>query len=969
MAAEHPRFSLVVASQHQRLGHLSFLDEAARDLDAALQDPLRGACAAALPGGSSVLVNADTTVTYEAVADAARHASEGGLLILTWIGHGLASNGNFYVLPRGCTLSLGHPIGPYGLPHHIKELLTSHPRLSLILLVDACVSGQSAAEAATGWIGMGKDLRRRFQVLSAANMDEPAYDCAFSRAIVVQLRTGHIAWDRELTCSDLKKAAERTERGQQPALITLDGAKTGPELWVAHNAALLPKAGSLPAFSAADLAVLRPALQYFHPTPPLAAIVSASREHRCVVVEGPAGYGKTTAIGALTRHEVAPDTVPEGFVHALRLLKPNEEAGRMAHQLAKQLDVTVNEFRQARIAFETSIPRIELEHMTGAEQKLLGPLQFLPVGAQVRIVLDGFDQLSEVSARDLGNLLHQLQRLSHDGPDIRLVISCRPHAAPPLAAHEVSMVAAPEPELRAYLAQRTVPQYLHDALVASSSGNWLIASLLADYVATSLDLEPHDIPSGLAAVYDSVFDQALEGGAGWDQPGSELKAALTVMAAAGPGAGLPLPVLLDACQRISSRAMDAARLDECLAPLRRYIVHASAGHGASATMLYGVFHQSLVDYLTGALPAGPGAYRVDTAGHRAIVSALATLAPAGKRTPANAREPLYDYAERAEAEHLWRCNAYQEIIQSLKARLSTVPRENLQRWQRWHQEFTQHLGSDHRDTLTTRQEVAFWTGEAGEPKKALKLYTDLLEDRVRILGPDDSDTLATRHGIARWTGEAGNREEALKLYNDLLTDAERVPGSEALLLLIRHGLAYWMGEAGEPEKALKLYTDLLEDRVRILGPDGPDTLATRHNLARWMGEAGEPEKALKLYTDLLEDRVRILGPDDPDTLATRHNLARWMGEAGEPEKALKLYTDLLKDRIRILGPDHPRTLATRQGIADLTGEAGEPEKALKLYTDLLKDRIRILGPDHPDTLTTRQGIARWTAQIGKPREP
>ncbi|WP_128381937.1 tetratricopeptide repeat protein [Streptomyces cavernae] len=919
MAAEHPRFSLVAASQHEGQAHLPFLDEAARDLDAVLRDPLRGACAPALTDGGPLLVNAGKSKTYDAVAGAAERASNGGLLILAWIGHGLASNGNFYVLPHGCALSLGHSHGPYGLTFHIKELLTSHPRLSLILLIDACFSGQGAAEAATSWVDLDNDLRRRFQVLTAANIEDPAYDCAFSRAIAARLRTGHIAWGETLTGTDLKREVERVERRQQPALVTLDGSKARPELWVAHNAALGAKTGSLPAFSPADLAILRPALRFFRPTPPLTAVVAASRAHRYVVVQGPAGSGKTTTIGALTRPEVAPNAVPEGFVNALRLLKSNEDAGRVARHLAKQLAGTVDGFRHAQTVFQTSVPRIELDRMTGTERYLLGPLRHLPAGTEVRIILDGFDQLSDVSAEDLRDLLGQVHVLSRGGPDVRLVVSSRPDVTPHPSAYKVSMDKAPESELRAYLSQRKVQQQLHDAVVASSSGGWLVASLLADYVTRVPDLEPKDIPSGLAAVYDGIFDQALEGGAAWDEEESALRAALTVLVAAGPGAVLPLPALLDACQRLGVPSLDEAGLGKCLAPLRRYIMRAAAGQGTSSTMLYGLFHQSLVDYLAGALPTGPGAYGVDVvAGHRALASSLATLAAGDKRTPANAREPLYDYAERAEPDHLWRCGAYKQIIHSLKARLSAVPRENLQRWQRWHQEFTQFLAPDDPNTLTARHEIAYWTGEAGKPDDALKLYSNVLEDRIRVLGPDDPDTLATRHGIARWTGEAGNPDEALKLYTELFADAKRALGSDPLLFLVRHGLGFWTGEAGKPEEALKLYKDLLNDRIRILGPDDPDTLATRHNLAHWTGETGKPEEALKLYKDLLNDRIRVLGPDHPSTLATRHNLARRTGETGKPEEALKLYKDLLKDRIRVLGPDHPKTLATRRAIAHWT---------------------------------------------------
>ena len=62
------------------------------------------------------------------------------------------------------------------------------------------------------------------------------------------------------------------------------------------------------------------------------------------------------------------------------------------------------------------------------------------------------------------------------------------------------------------------------------------------------------------------------------------------------------------------------------------------------------------------------------------------------------------------------------------------------------------LGPDHPDTLTTRNNIAAWTGEGGDPREALRLYRELLPDQQRVLGPDHPDTLTTRNNIAAWTG-------------------------------------------------------------------------------------------------------------------------------------------------------------------------------------------------------------------------
>jgi len=227
--------------------------------------------------------------------------------------------------------------------------------------------------------------------------------------------------------------------------------------------------------------------------------------------------------------------------------------------------------------------------------------------------------------------------------------------------------------------------------------------------------------------------------------------------------------------------------------------------------------------------------------------------------------------------------------------------------------------------LAVRDELAFWTGEAGDPAGARDQLAALLPDRIRVQGPAPPHPLPPRHNLAYRTGEAGDAASA------------------------RDQLAA-----------------LLPDRIRVQGPDHPHTLTTRHNLAHWAGEAGDAAGARDQLAALIPDRIRVLGPDHPHTLATRQNLAYTTGEAGDPASARDQLTALLPDQIRVLGADHPHTLTTRHNLAYTTGEAGDPASARDQLAALLADRIRVLGPDHPHTLNTRSILATLTFDAGLP---
>ena len=184
------------------------------------------------------------------------------------------------------------------------------------------------------------------------------------------------------------------------------------------------------------------------------------------------------------------------------------------------------------------------------------------------------------------------------------------------------------------------------------------------------------------------------------------------------------------------------------------------------------------------------------------------------------------YARDRLSEHLWAVGRSEAALSALPE--LPTPADNLTLWQSWHRNLLQRLGPGHPDTLTTRGNVADWTGRAGDARGALELFTALLPDHQRVLGPDHTGTLTTRNNIADWTGHAGDARGALELF-----------------------------------------TALLPDQQRVLGPDHPKTLTTRGNIARWTGQAGDARGALELFTALLPDQQRVLGPDHPDVQATQ----------------------------------------------------------------------------------------------------
>jgi Tetratricopeptide repeat len=63
-------------------------------------------------------------------------------------------------------------------------------------------------------------------------------------------------------------------------------------------------------------------------------------------------------------------------------------------------------------------------------------------------------------------------------------------------------------------------------------------------------------------------------------------------------------------------------------------------------------------------------------------------------------------------------------------------------------------GAEHPETLAARNNLALWTGQAGDAAGARDQFAALLPVRERVLGPEHPHTLSTRVNLAYWTEQA-----------------------------------------------------------------------------------------------------------------------------------------------------------------------------------------------------------------------
>ena len=240
----------------------------------------------------------------------------------------------------------------------------------------------------------------------------------------------------------------------------------------------------------------------------------------------------------------------------------------------------------------------------------------------------------------------------------------------------------------------------------------------------------------------------------------------------------------------------------------------------------------------------------------------------------------------------------------------------------------------------------------GDAAGALRLSTALLPDHERVLGPDHPGTLTTRSNIAFWTGQCGDAAGALRLSTALLPDRERVLGPDHPdTLTTRSNIAFWTGQCGDAAGALRLFTALLPDRERVLGPDHPDTLTTRNNIASWTariqhGSRGEPEHL----------RLAELGRLADDAVAQ-----------GDMTAATSYCEQMVTATEQEFGPDDIRLAGYLRRVASTLTAADRDAQAIEVLrrTVTINDRY---GSETAEAVSDLRDLARLQQRNGQQQE-
>ena len=237
------------------------------------------------------------------------------------------------------------------------------------------------------------------------------------------------------------------------------------------------------------------------------------------------------------------------------------------------------------------------------------------------------------------------------------------------------------------------------------------------------------------------------------------------------------------------------------------------------------------------------------------------------------------------------------------------------------------LGPNDLRVLKVQEELAYMIMHAGRSSEAIDMYEDILDARTKMQGSDHRDTLTTQQNLAyAYYYQGDEYDKAIKLLEHVHSTRQQLLGDDDVdTLMAGSYLALVYHADGRLQEAMSLYEQVIADRTRLIGADHEHTLVTRNNLAYAYSLQGLLPKAIDQYEQVLSARTRTLGALDRQTLLTRSDLALAYALNGELAEAVGRYESVLKDCTNALGAQHPLTVDVCENLEAARRELAQQE--------------------------------------------
>jgi len=251
-----------------------------------------------------------------------------------------------------------------------------------------------------------------------------------------------------------------------------------------------------------------------------------------------------------------------------------------------------------------------------------------------------------------------------------------------------------------------------------------------------------------------------------------------------------------------------------------------------------------------------------------------------------------------------------------------------------------HLGPDHPDTLTSRNNLAGAYWKAGRFDRSVPMLEDVLKLTTLKLGPDHPDTLRTQANLGVNYRDAGRPTEGARLMEEALERARARPDVLAKLAWVPSELAAVYVAAGQFAKSETILRESLEQARKQFGPKDPRTASAMDDLGFNRLAQRKWAEAETLLRESLAIREKAQ-PDEWSTFNTRSRLgASLLGQKKYAEAEPPIvsgYEGMKLREAKSPAAGKARLTEAAQWVTELYDTWGKKDKAAEW-------RARLAGP-------------------------
>lgn len=278
------------------------------------------------------------------------------------------------------------------------------------------------------------------------------------------------------------------------------------------------------------------------------------------------------------------------------------------------------------------------------------------------------------------------------------------------------------------------------------------------------------------------------------------------------------------------------------------------------------------------------------------------------------------------------------------------------------------LGPDHRDTITSMNELSKLRTLQGRVSDAERLDRAVLAAKRRTLGNGHQSTIVSLNNLASLVRHERRLDEALALHEEAYALANaNLPSDNPYRVKAVGGLASMYRDLDRLDEAERLFVEALALSRQLHGDEHTSTLRTMNSLAILYQKQRRYPEAEALLQEAIALQSSRVGRRHSNVLAYLNNLGVLYEEMGRLAEASDVLDEALASSREVLGVDHRGTLYTMSALARVKRALDERAAAERLMLEAVAGWTALTGAASDETRRAEALLGEAYSEWGRNR--